>query len=77
MRFLFNRRRKPASGRRRLRFESLERRNLLAQFIVTTAVDENDANPVQGLGLPLREAIGLANTSAVADQIMSSWWYQP
>ena len=69
MRFLFNRRRKFASGRRRLRFESLERRNLLAQFIVTTSVDENDANPVQGPGLSLREAIGLANTSSGADTI--------
>ena len=70
MRFLLNpnRRRKPASSRR-LRYESLERRNLLVTFTVSTAVDEIDVASVVGTGLSLREAIGSANTNADADTI--------
>jgi len=49
--------------------ESLERRNLLATFLVTTTIDENDVAPAVGAGLSLREAIGLANANADADTI--------
>jgi len=52
-----------------LRLESLERRNLLASFLVTTTVDENDTAPVVGTGLSLREAINSANAIAGVDSI--------
>ena len=46
----------------------------MAQFIVTTDIDENDggatvANP-GGQGLSLREAIALANAAPGADEIV-------
>jgi len=65
----FARQRKRALTLRCLRLESLERRNLLASFLVTTTVDENDTAPVVGTGLSLREAINSANASAGVDTI--------
>ena len=65
----FARQRKQALSHRRLRMESLERRNLLATFLVTTTVDENDIAPFVGSGLSLREAILQANAAPDADII--------
>lgn len=55
-----------ASGRRRLRLESLEPRRVLATFLVTTASDVVDPN--DGVN-SLREAIEQANSTAGADTI--------
>ncbi len=56
----------PQRSQRRLGFEALEKRRVLASLVVTTAGDTVD--PDDGV-LSLREAISLANQNAEADEI--------
>ena len=53
------------SSRRRLRFETLESRRLLATITVNTAVDENSADAT----LSLRQAIEIANGTLTSSEL--------